>query len=202
MDDLSGIVWERWMHHGPGRTLSIVHLASTPHQVTEKNTDGFFLSCMIVTANLFAFPFLYWNILFQQRNPWGLVSDWFSKHSKNLSYSLISTRSLYNEMKLTLLIFFPQLLMNKQIGLKRYEVDGRKVLFYFDEVMILFLIILLLFSERQMTSESGIDTYWCWWSLTDEVYHAALTGSLLEPLLREVGVVVLVGNQSIIEASD
>ncbi|NWY45009.1 CPMD8 protein, partial [Sylvia atricapilla] len=27
-----------------------------------------------------------------------------------------------------------QLLMNKQIGLKRYEVDGRKVLFYFDEI--------------------------------------------------------------------
>lgn len=27
-----------------------------------------------------------------------------------------------------------QLLTNKQIGLKRYEVDGRKVLFYFDEV--------------------------------------------------------------------
>ncbi|KAF2980460.1 hypothetical protein EK904_008359 [Melospiza melodia maxima] len=26
------------------------------------------------------------------------------------------------------------LLMNKQIGLKRYEVDGRKVLFYFDEI--------------------------------------------------------------------
>lgn len=24
--------------------------------------------------------------------------------------------------------------MNKQIGLKRYEMDGRKVLFYFDEV--------------------------------------------------------------------
>lgn len=41
--------------------------------------------------------------------------------------------------------------MNKQIGLKRYEVDGRKVLFYFDEVMTLFLIIMLDFSERQMT---------------------------------------------------
>ncbi|XP_074834082.1 C3 and PZP-like alpha-2-macroglobulin domain-containing protein 8 isoform X2 [Carettochelys insculpta] len=27
-----------------------------------------------------------------------------------------------------------QLLMNKQIGLKRYEVDGRKILFYFDEI--------------------------------------------------------------------
>ncbi|XP_060089087.1 C3 and PZP-like alpha-2-macroglobulin domain-containing protein 8 [Heteronotia binoei] len=27
-----------------------------------------------------------------------------------------------------------QLLLNKQIGLKRYEVDGRKVLFYFDEI--------------------------------------------------------------------
>ncbi|KAJ6664317.1 hypothetical protein lerEdw1_008536 [Lerista edwardsae] len=27
-----------------------------------------------------------------------------------------------------------QLLMNKQIGLKRYEMDGRKVLFYFDEI--------------------------------------------------------------------
>ncbi|XP_074161873.1 C3 and PZP-like alpha-2-macroglobulin domain-containing protein 8 [Sminthopsis crassicaudata] len=27
-----------------------------------------------------------------------------------------------------------QLLMNKQIGLKRYEVEGRKVLFYFDEI--------------------------------------------------------------------
>ncbi|XP_042299772.1 C3 and PZP-like alpha-2-macroglobulin domain-containing protein 8 [Sceloporus undulatus] len=27
-----------------------------------------------------------------------------------------------------------QLLMNKQTGLKRYEVDGRKVLFYFDEI--------------------------------------------------------------------
>ncbi|KAM4608160.1 C3 and PZP-like alpha-2-macroglobulin domain-containing protein 8 [Discoglossus pictus] len=27
-----------------------------------------------------------------------------------------------------------QLLMNKQIGLKRYEVDGKKVLFYFDEI--------------------------------------------------------------------
>nr|XP_033811133.1 C3 and PZP-like alpha-2-macroglobulin domain-containing protein 8 isoform X1 [Geotrypetes seraphini] len=27
-----------------------------------------------------------------------------------------------------------QLLINKQIGLKRYEVDGRKVLFYFDEI--------------------------------------------------------------------
>ncbi|XP_054835570.1 C3 and PZP-like alpha-2-macroglobulin domain-containing protein 8 [Eublepharis macularius] len=27
-----------------------------------------------------------------------------------------------------------QLFMNKQIGLKRYEVDGRKVLFYFDEI--------------------------------------------------------------------
>ncbi|XP_044540941.1 C3 and PZP-like alpha-2-macroglobulin domain-containing protein 8, partial [Gracilinanus agilis] len=26
------------------------------------------------------------------------------------------------------------LLMNKQIGLKRYEVEGRKVLFYFDEI--------------------------------------------------------------------
>lgn len=34
--------------------------------------------------------------------------------------------------------FFPQLLMNKQIGLKRYEVDGRKVLFYFDEVKTFF----------------------------------------------------------------
>ncbi|XP_018112272.1 C3 and PZP-like alpha-2-macroglobulin domain-containing protein 8 [Xenopus laevis] len=27
-----------------------------------------------------------------------------------------------------------QLLLNKQIGLKRYEIDGRKVLFYFDEI--------------------------------------------------------------------
>lgn len=40
--------------------------------------------------------------------------------------------------------------MNKQIGLKRYEVDGRKVLFYFDEVMTIFLIIMLDFNERQM----------------------------------------------------
>lgn len=48
--------------------------------------------------------------------------------------------------------------MNKQIGLKRYEVDGRKVLFYFDEVMTLFLIIVFLFNERQMTSGSGIGT--------------------------------------------
>lgn len=27
-----------------------------------------------------------------------------------------------------------QLLMDKRVGLKRYELDGRKVLFYFDEV--------------------------------------------------------------------
>ncbi|CAJ0946495.1 unnamed protein product [Ranitomeya imitator] len=27
-----------------------------------------------------------------------------------------------------------KLLLNKQIGLKRYEVEGRKVLFYFDEI--------------------------------------------------------------------
>lgn len=40
--------------------------------------------------------------------------------------------------------------MNKQIGLKRYEVDGRKVLFYFDEVMTIFLIIMLDVNERQM----------------------------------------------------
>lgn len=40
--------------------------------------------------------------------------------------------------------------MNKQIGLKRYEVDGRKVLFYFDEVMTVFLIIMLDVNERQM----------------------------------------------------
>ena len=71
--------------------------------------------------------------------------------------------------------FFPQLLVNKQIGLKRYEVDGRKVLFYFDEVMTLFLIILLLFNERHMTSGSGIDAvHWCWWSLTDKDHPAAL----------------------------
>lgn len=52
-------------------------------------------------------------------------------------------------MTLNLLIFFPpsQLLMNKQIGLKRYEVDGRKVLFYFDEVMSWFLIVMLLFQS-------------------------------------------------------
>lgn len=31
--------------------------------------------------------------------------------------------------------FFPrQLLMDKRVGLKRYELSGRKVLFYFDEV--------------------------------------------------------------------
>lgn len=40
--------------------------------------------------------------------------------------------------------------MNKQIGLKRYEMDGRKVLFYFDEVMTIFLIIMLDVNERQM----------------------------------------------------
>lgn len=40
--------------------------------------------------------------------------------------------------------------MNKQIGLKRYEVDGRKVLFYFDEVMTIFLTIMLNVNERQM----------------------------------------------------
>lgn len=39
--------------------------------------------------------------------------------------------------------------MNKQIGLKRYEVDGRKVLFYFDEVKTLFLTNMLFFNERQ-----------------------------------------------------
>lgn len=27
-----------------------------------------------------------------------------------------------------------QLLMDKRVGLKRYELNGRKVLFYFDEV--------------------------------------------------------------------
>lgn len=52
-------------------------------------------------------------------------------------------------------LFTPQLLMNKQIGLKRYEVDGRKVLFYFDEVMDLFLIIMLDFDERQRSREWG-----------------------------------------------
>lgn len=45
--------------------------------------------------------------------------------------------------------------MNKQIGLKRYEVDGRKVLFYFDEVMALFLIIMLYFNGRQMSRGWG-----------------------------------------------
>lgn len=42
--------------------------------------------------------------------------------------------------------------MNKQIGLKRYEVDGRKVLFYFDEVMNFVITLMLLFNESQMAS--------------------------------------------------
>lgn len=38
--------------------------------------------------------------------------------------------------------------MNKQIGLKRYEVDGRKVLFYFDEVKAFFVSLVSLVSAR------------------------------------------------------
>lgn len=45
--------------------------------------------------------------------------------------------------------FFPQLLMNKQIGLKRYEVDGRKVLFYFDEVKTFFVSLVSLVSASK-----------------------------------------------------
>uniref|UniRef100_A0A8C3D5K4 C3 and PZP like alpha-2-macroglobulin domain containing 8 n=1 Tax=Corvus moneduloides TaxID=1196302 RepID=A0A8C3D5K4_CORMO len=53
-----------------------------------------------------------------------------------------------------------QLLMNKQIGLKRYEVDGRKVLFYFDEVMTIFLVIILDFTERQMIGDEAQAECW------------------------------------------
>lgn len=35
---------------------------------------------------------------------------------------------------LTVLHLLQQLLMDKRVGLKRYELNGRKVLFYFDEV--------------------------------------------------------------------
>lgn len=35
---------------------------------------------------------------------------------------------------LTVLLLLQQLLMDKRVGLKRYELNGRKVLFYFDEV--------------------------------------------------------------------
>lgn len=41
-----------------------------------------------------------------------------------------------------------QLLMDKRVGLKRYELDGRKVLFYFDEVS--------LTSFPQLLSESEL----------------------------------------------
>lgn len=79
----------------------------------------FFLSCQRATSLLFAFL-----CPFQPKKPVSF-STWcaiFCKMKLNLSVS-------------------SQLLMNKQIGLKRYEVDGRKVLFYFDEVMNLFLVI-------------------------------------------------------------
>lgn len=58
-------------------------------------------------------------------------------------------------MNLNLFISF-QLLMNKQIGLKRYEVDGRKVLFYFDEVITLFSIVLLILNVRIRTRGNWI----------------------------------------------
>lgn len=46
------------MHQGPGRTLSIVHLARILHHVAGKNTHGFFFSCVsCVTATMFLFAF-------------------------------------------------------------------------------------------------------------------------------------------------
>lgn len=103
-------------------------------------------------------------------------------------------------MKLNLFVF-PQLLMNKQIGLKRYEVDGRKVLFYFDEVMNLFL--MPRFSERQIGRWLHRDTvHRCWWPFADENWDAAVTGKLPGPLSRWASAVVLVGSPSIKEVGD
>lgn len=74
-----------------------------------------------------------------------------------ISFLILSCLPVFYTMRLNMLayFFYPQLLMNKQIGLKRYEVDGRKVLFYFDEVMTIFLIIMLDFNERQMARGWG-----------------------------------------------
>lgn len=121
--------------HRDQEERSTVHPASIPHQIRGgKMWAGFSLSCLRVTPLLFAFPLH--PSFSSQRNPSGLAPD--------VPFSV-----RWDETKLNLFVF-SQLLMNKQIGLKRYEVDGRKVLFYFDEVMSLFL--MPRFSERQVAA--------------------------------------------------
>lgn len=47
---------------------------------------------------------------------------------------LVNCRLEYVLIPILAPFLIKQLLMDKRVGLKRYEVDGRKVLFYFDEV--------------------------------------------------------------------